>query len=61
MRRCACWGYPHASATAILDRVNRQMMKEYSGCLLWVLVLLICFVMIVFANEALGWVSDNIG
>jgi hypothetical protein len=42
-------------------RVNREMMKEYRGCLLWVLVLLVCLLMIVFANQVLGWVSDTIG
>jgi hypothetical protein len=54
-------GYPHARTTAILERVNREMMKEYRGCLIWVLVLLVCLLMIVYANQVLGWVDDTIG
>lgn len=54
-------GYSHATTTAMLNRVNREMMKEYRGCLIWVLVLLVCLLMIVFANQVLAWVDDTIG
>jgi hypothetical protein len=41
--------------------VNRELMKEYRSCMLWVLVLVFVVVMVIFANQVLGWVDQLAG
>jgi predicted nucleic acid-binding Zn ribbon protein len=54
-------GYPPRGYRCDPDCVNRELMKEYRSCMLWVLVLVFVVVMVIFANQVLGWVDQLAG